>query len=111
MIGPVIDPVDAWLLIAVLAVGTVVVRAIGPLLAGGREPPEVVTRVIALSAPALIAALVVSNTVADGDELVLDARLIGVGVGGLALWLKAPLVLALVRGALAAAGARALGAP
>lgn len=99
------------MLIAVLAVGTVAVRGIGPLLAGGRKPPEVVTRVIALSAPALVAALVVANTVTDGNAIVLDARVVGVGVGAVALWLRAPLVLALFLGAAAAAVTRLFGAP
>jgi hypothetical protein len=43
-----------WLLIAVLAVGTVLLKTIGPVLAGGRQPPPALTRVIALIAPALI---------------------------------------------------------
>ena len=51
-----------WLLIVVLAVGTVLLKTIGPLLAGGRQPPPALTRVIALIAPALISALIVAGT-------------------------------------------------
>ena len=40
-----------WLLILVLAVGTVLMKTIGPVLAGGRQPPAPLTRVIALTAP------------------------------------------------------------
>jgi hypothetical protein len=48
------------LLILVLAVGTVLMKTLGPVLAGGRKPPARLTRVIALVAPALISALIVA---------------------------------------------------
>ena len=66
-----------WLLIVVLAVGTVLLKTIGPLLAGGRQPPPALTRVIALIAPALISALIVAGTFTHGQRLVLDARAAG----------------------------------
>jgi hypothetical protein len=49
-----------WLLIIVLAIGTVLMKTIGPVLAGGRQPPAALMRVIALVAPALISALIVA---------------------------------------------------
>jgi hypothetical protein len=39
-----------WVLTIVLAVGTVLLKTIGPVLAGGRQPPAPLTRVIALVA-------------------------------------------------------------
>jgi hypothetical protein len=45
-----------WILIIVLALGTVLMKIIGPVSAGGRQPPAPLTRVIALVAPALISA-------------------------------------------------------
>ena len=59
----------AWLPIIVLAVGTVLMKTIGPVLAGGRQPPAALTRVIALVAPALISALVVAGTFTEGRHL------------------------------------------
>ena len=63
-----------WLLIAVLAVGTVLMKTIGPVLAGGRQPPAPLTRIIALVAPALISALVVTGTFTQGQELIIDSH-------------------------------------
>ena len=95
-------------LIVVLAVGTVALKAAGPLLAGGRLPPAAAVRVIELLTPALITALVVADTFTDDGRLVLDPRALGVGVGAVALWLRAPVLVALVVGAATAAAVRAL---
>ena len=46
--------------------------------------------------PALLAALVVSQTVVTGTELVVDARLAGVSAGAVAVWRGAPFWLVLV---------------
>lgn len=97
-----------WLLIGILAVATITVKSIGPALAGGRRPPAAVERVIALFTPALIAALVVSNTFADGRQLVVDARAAGVAVGLIALLLRAPILVAGVLGAITCAATRML---
>jgi hypothetical protein len=85
-----------WLLIAVLAIGTVLMKTIGPVLAGGRQPPAPLTRVIALVAPAVISALIVTGTFTQGQQLIIDARTAGVGVGAVALWLRVPAVLAML---------------
>ncbi len=71
---------DVWLTIGVLAVATAVIRASGPLLVGGRELPERLQGVVALLAPALLAALVVVQTLGapEGGALELDARIAGV---------------------------------
>lgn len=92
-----------WLLIAVLAVGTVLMKTIGPVLAGGRQPPAPLTRIIALVAPALISALVVTGTFTQGQELIIDARAAGVGVGAVALWFRLPAVLAMLIAAIVCA--------
>jgi branched-subunit amino acid transport protein AzlD len=85
-----------WLLILVLAVGTVLMKTIGPVLAGGRQPPPPVIRVIALTAPALISGLIVAATFTQGQQLVIDARAAGLAVGAVALWLRAPTAVALL---------------
>jgi len=50
-----------------------------------------VARVVGLLAPVLLAALVVTQTVGGDNELVLDARLAGVGAGATAIAARAPL--------------------
>ena len=87
-----------WLLIAVLAVGTVLMKTLGPVLAGGRQPPAPLTRVIALVAPALISALIVTGTFTLGQQLIIDARAVGVGVAAVALWFRVPAALAMLIG-------------
>lgn len=93
-----------WLLIAGLAVVTVAIKAAGPVLLGGRELPPRAMGVVALMPPVLLAALVVTTTLADGKQLGADAATVGVAVGGLLLWRRVPLVLAVV----VAAGVTAL---
>ena len=57
----------------------------------------------------LLAALVVSNTFASGTTLVLDARMAALAAAAVALILRAPFIVVVIVGALAAAGARMLG--
>jgi branched-subunit amino acid transport protein len=78
---------DVWLTIVVLAVTTAAIRAAGPVLLGGRRLPERLQGAVALLAPALLAALVVVQTVGapEGGALELDARLAGVTAAGAVL--------------------------
>ena len=92
-----------WLLILVLAVGTVLMKTLGPVLAGGRQPPAALTRVVALVAPAVISALIVTGTFTHGQQLVIDARAAGVGVAAVALWFRVPAVLAMLMAAIVCA--------
>jgi branched-subunit amino acid transport protein len=92
-----------WLLILVLAIGTVLMKTIGPVLAGGRRLPASLSRVVALVAPALITALIVSGTFTRGQHLIIDARAAGLAVGAIALWFRAPAVLAMLLAAVVGA--------
>jgi uncharacterized membrane protein len=100
---------DAWLVVAVVGAGTVVLKAAGPVLLGDRPLPPRARAVVALLAPALLAALVATATLESGQELVADARLIGLGAAVIALALRAPVLLVVVVAAAAAAIARLLG--
>jgi hypothetical protein len=100
----------AWVTIAALAVGTIAIKAAGPLAVGRRQPSPQLARVIALVAPALLAALVVYETVSSGTRgIVADARLVGLGAAALALVLRLPLIVVVALAAGAAAGVRAFG--
>jgi uncharacterized membrane protein len=86
---------EVWVVIAGLAVGTALIRAAGPVLLGGRDLPPRVLDVIALLAPAVLAALFMTQAFSEGGELALDpARLAGLAVAGVAVFLRAPLLLA-----------------
>jgi branched-subunit amino acid transport protein len=100
----------AWIVVAVVGVATIAIKAAGPLVFADRPLPGIVVALMPLLAPCLLAALVVSQTLADGRSLVLDARALGVVAGGVALAFRAPLLVVLACAAGTAALARALGA-
>ena len=56
----------------------------------------------------MLAALVVTQTVGGDRELVIDERLAGVVAGGIAVWLRAPLLVVMVVAAVTAALIRRL---
>ena len=97
---------DTWLIVLAVGAGTMVIKAAGPVLLGSRALPGAVRSVVALLAPALLAALVATSTLSTGQQLVLDARVIGVGVAAIALLLRAPVLLVVVLAAAAAAVTR-----
>lgn len=92
-----------WLVVLVVGVATVALKATGPVLLGDRTLSEPVARVVSLLAPVLLAALVVTQTVGGDNELVLDARLAGVGAGAAAIAARAPLPAVVVVAAAATA--------
>ena len=98
-----------WITIVAVALANAATKAIGPILVGGRELPPSVGAIIALLAPALLTALVVTQTFGENGRLVLDERAVGVAVAAVALALRAPVLLAVVLAALATALARSFG--
>jgi len=97
-----------WLVVLVVGGATVAFKATGPVLLGGRTLPPAIAEVVALLAPVLLAALVVTQAVGGDDDLVLDARLAGVGAGAVAIAARAPLPAVVVVAAAATALARLL---
>ncbi len=65
-----------------------------PRAVSDRELPPRVVAVIALLAPALLAALVVTETFGEEGHLVIDERAIGVTVAGIVLSLRGPVLIA-----------------
>ena len=97
---------DVWLGVAVVGLGTVGIKALGPVVLGGRPLPERFTGVVELLAPALLSALVAVQAFGAERSLVLDARLFGLAAAGIALWRKAPMLVVVVVAAAATAVAR-----
>lgn len=87
---------DAAIVLIVLATGTYVLKAAGPLVLGDRELPAALRQTVDLLPAALLAALVVVSTVGDGQSIVLDARLAGLLVAALALARRAPFVVVVI---------------
>ena len=100
---------DVWLVVLVVGLGTMMIKAVGPVLFGGRPLPDRLRHVVGLLAPALLAALVATTTFGEGQGLVADARLIGVASAAVALALRVPTLAVVLIAAFAAAVARATG--
>ncbi len=98
-----------WILVLALGLATAGMKAAGPLVLGGRRLPAAVLGVVGLLGPALLAALIATNTLASGQQLVLDARLLGVAAATAALLLRAPVIVVVAVAALVTALARAGG--
>lgn len=94
-----------------VAVGTYVWKAAGPLLLGNRTLPLRVEAIMGMMPGALLAALVVTATVADGRRWSFDARIVGLAAAIVALVARRGFVTVVVVAALATAAARAAGLP
>lgn len=95
---------EAWLVVVTVGAATMAMKAVGPVLLGGRELPRPVMAAVRLLAPAVLAALVVVQTIGGDREIVVDERLVGVAAALVALFLRAPLVVVV----LVAAGSTAV---
>ena len=97
-----------WLVILGTAAGCYLVK-----LAGLSVPARVldhprVERIADLLPVAMLAALIGVQVLADGPELTVDARLLGLGAAVVALLLRAPFIVVVVVAAGVAAAARLL---
>jgi branched-subunit amino acid transport protein len=99
---------SVWLVVLLVGVATIALKAVGPVALGGRTLPPRLTNVVSLLAPALLAALVVTQAVGSERQLVFDARLLGLTAAAVAIALRAPLLAVIAVAAAAAALARAL---
>lgn len=98
-----------WVIVLLVGGGTILLKSVGPVLLGGREIPAPIAGIVDLLAPALLAALVVTQVAGGGErEVVADARLVGLGAAVVALLVRAPLLLVVVVAAAATALTRAL---
>lgn len=92
-----------------LTITTIAIKASGPLAFGGRRLPAPLAGVIPLLAPALLAALVVTETLGGaGRSLTVDARVAGVAAAAIGLALRLPVLAVIVLAAVATALTRAL---
>jgi branched-subunit amino acid transport protein len=92
-----------WTLIILLTLGAYAFKVTGLVFLGGRSLPPIFERCLALIPAAVVTALVMKDTFTNGQELVLDARALGIAVAGIAAWRKAPLIVVIVLGAVVTA--------
>ena len=97
-----------WFAILAVAVVSFSIKAAGPLLLTGRQLPAWSGAVIALLAPALLAALIVVDVLGPHWTDVHWPVLVGLAVVVVAHLLRAPMLLAVLAGVAATALLRAL---
>jgi uncharacterized membrane protein len=99
---------DVWLTIGLLAVGTVLIKATGPVLLGGRDLPPRLSGVVARLAPALLAALIVVDTFGRDQALGIDETAAGLAAAAVAIAARLPMFAVVVIAAAVTAGLRAI---
>lgn len=77
---------------------------LGPALA--QRP--VIAKAIALIPAAVVMAVIIQLTLAEGRSLVIDARLAGVAAAGVLVWRRAPFIVVVISAATVTALVRAL---
>lgn len=99
----------AWVLVG--AATAFAIKLAGYLLPQSLlDRPSVIELALAMTV-GLLASLTVMNTVATGQSLAFDSRLLALLAGAIALKLKAPYLVVVLAGGLAAAAGRFFGLP
>jgi branched-subunit amino acid transport protein len=99
---------DLWWLIIVLSAVAYALKVAGFVVVGGRTMPIVLERCLALIPASLLAALVVKDTFTTAQDLVVDARAVGLLVALVAVWRKAPFIVVVLAAMAATAVVRAI---
>ena len=94
----------SWTVLAALSAVSYALKAVGPLLAGGRRLGPGLRRTLDLVAVPLLAALILVQTLGDGHRLAIDVRTPALAVAAVLVWRRAPFLIVV----LAAAGTAAL---
>jgi branched-subunit amino acid transport protein len=95
-------------LIAACAIITATIKGVGPVALGGRELPSWFLSIVAMMAPALFAALVVTQALADGRHWAVGADTVGVTLAGVAAWRGASVIVVVAIAAVTTAVLRAV---
>jgi len=98
-----------WASILIASFGTYVEKLLGYLLPPHMLERESIRRMTGLLPVSLLAALVAVQTFAADQSLLVDARLVGLGVAVIALLLRAPFLVVIVAAAASTAVVRWLG--
>ncbi|MFJ4039241.1 AzlD domain-containing protein [Microbacterium sp. NPDC090007] len=98
-----------WTAVLTASLVCVALKATGYLLPAHWLDAPRPARIADLLTVALLAALVVVQTVAAGPAIVVDARLPAVGVAAVLLWVRAPFLIVVAGAAVTAALLRAAG--
>jgi branched-subunit amino acid transport protein len=98
----------SWWTVLALGAGAYAFKAVGLVVLGGRPLPASLQSCLTLIPPAMLGALIVTNTFAVGQTLVIDARAAGVAAAAIATWRRMPFPLVIVLASAVTALVRAL---
>jgi branched-subunit amino acid transport protein len=89
-----------WLCVLAVSAANWLMKAAGPLVLGKRDLPPALVRITQLTAPALLAGLIVTDL---GGRTIDWTQLVGVGVAGVLNLLRVPILPAAAAGVAATA--------
>jgi hypothetical protein len=102
---------NLWFWILLAAAAAYAIKLSGYLLPRKLLDRPAVVRLATGLTVGLLASLTILNTVGKGQGIVLDSRLLALGAAAIALWLKAPYLVVVLVGAIAAGLGRLAGLP
>lgn len=98
----------SWAALLGLSAISYALKAVGPVLAGGRQLGPQWHRVLDLVAVPLLAALIITQTFDGGHRLTADARVPALAVAAVLVWRRAPFLVVVLAAAATAALLRTL---
>ena len=99
---------NIWILIVLVAALTAAIKAAGPIALGGRELPGWFASIVTAMPAAVLAALVVTAALANGQELSIGPDTAGVAAAGLVAWRGGSVITCVLVAAVVCAGLRAI---
>jgi branched-subunit amino acid transport protein len=99
---------NIWILILLVAALTAAIKAAGPIALGGRELPAWFSSIVSVMPAAVLAALVVTAALANGEEWSVGPDTAGVAAAGIIAWRGGSVILCVVVAAALTAGLRAV---
>ena len=99
---------NIWILIVLVAALTAAIKAAGPIALGGRELPGWFAAIVTAMPAAVLAALVVTAALANGQELSIGPDTAGVAAAGIVAWRGGSVVTCVLVAAAVCAGLRAI---
>ncbi len=97
-----------WLSVLAVTLANWLLKASGPLVLGDRALPAAARSVVSLMAPVLLSGLIVVELAGPGWDGLDGTQLLGVAVAGVAWAVRAPMLAAVLIGAVATAAVRLL---
>ena len=88
----------SWALVVLLGAAAYFLKLLGAVIIGHRSVPAALQRCLLLIPAALLAALITKDTFTSGQQIVLDARVVGLGLAGFLSWRRAPFAVTVFAG-------------